>query len=67
MLYSVNYVSQKLTKAQQAWPTVERDAQAVTWGSKKFETWIFDSPVELIADHNPLTFITKNAPQSSKL
>lgn len=32
-----------------------------------FETWIFGSPVELITDQNPLTFITKNAPQSSKL
>ncbi|XP_035232974.1 uncharacterized protein LOC118204789 [Stegodyphus dumicola] len=55
------------TKTQQAWPTIEREAYAVIWSLKKFETWIFGSPVELITNHNPLTFITKNAPQSSKL
>lgn len=33
----------------------------------EFETWIFGSPLKLITDHNPLTFIIKNALQSSKL
>ena len=42
-------------------------AYAVVWSLKKFESWIFGSQVELVTDHNPLTFIRKNASQSLKV
>ncbi|GBM64313.1 Retrovirus-related Pol polyprotein from transposon opus [Araneus ventricosus] len=65
--YPICYASQKLTPAQQHWPTIEREAYAIVWSLKKFEPWIFDSPIKVISDHNPLTFVVKNASKSSKL
>lgn len=63
----ISFASQKLTPTQQAWSTIEREAYAVVWGLKKFETWIFGADIELHTDHNPLTFLTKCAPQSARL
>ncbi|GFS82284.1 retrovirus-related Pol polyprotein from transposon 297 [Nephila pilipes] len=65
--YSISYASQKLTKAQQAWPTIEREAFAIVWSLKKFESWVFGTEIEFYTDHNPLPFLTKSAPQSSRL
>ncbi|GBM11447.1 Retrovirus-related Pol polyprotein from transposon 17.6 [Araneus ventricosus] len=65
--YPICYASQKLTPAQQHWLTIEREAYAIVWSLKKFEPWIFGSPIKVISDHNPLTFVVKNASQSSKL
>ncbi|GBN66454.1 Retrovirus-related Pol polyprotein from transposon opus, partial [Araneus ventricosus] len=66
-LRPIAYVSQKLSKSQQAWSTIEREAYAIVWSLKKFETLVFGSEIELYTDHNPLSYLTKCAPQSARL
>ncbi|GBM19975.1 Retrovirus-related Pol polyprotein from transposon opus [Araneus ventricosus] len=56
------YVNQKLSKSQQAWSTIEREAYAIVWSLKKFETLVFGSEIELYTDHNTLSYLTKCAP-----
>ncbi|GFT01482.1 retrovirus-related Pol polyprotein from transposon 17.6 [Trichonephila clavipes] len=65
--YPIAYASQKLTKTQQSWSTIEREAFAVVWSLKKFEVWVFGTEIEFYTDHNPLPYLTKSAPQSARL
>ncbi|GBM61394.1 Retrovirus-related Pol polyprotein from transposon 17.6 [Araneus ventricosus] len=63
----IAYASQKLTRCQQSWSTIEREAFAIVWCLKKFEVWVYGSEIEFYTDHNPLPFLTKGAPQSARL
>ncbi|CAL1288217.1 unnamed protein product [Larinioides sclopetarius] len=65
--YPIAYASQKLTKSQQSWSTIEREAFAIVWCLKRFEVWVYGSEIEFYTDHNPLPFLTKSAPQSARL
>ncbi|GFS64106.1 retrovirus-related Pol polyprotein from transposon 17.6 [Trichonephila clavipes] len=65
--YPIVYASQKLSKTQQSWSTIEREAFAIVWSLKKFEVWVFGTEMEFYTDHNPLPYLTKSAPQSAKL
>ena len=66
-LRPISFASQKFTTAQQNWSTIEREAYAVVWAIKKFENYVFGTKIEVITDHNPLTYLQKTAPQSAKL
>ncbi|GFV12964.1 retrovirus-related Pol polyprotein from transposon 17.6 [Trichonephila clavipes] len=57
--YPIAYASQKLSKAQQSWSTIEREAFAIVWSLKKFEVWVFGTEIEFYTDHNPLPYLTK--------
>ena len=63
----IAFASNKLSRTQQNWSTVEREAFAAIWVLQKFRNWIFGSEITLYSDHNPLTFLTECAPKSSKL
>ncbi|GFW76660.1 retrovirus-related Pol polyprotein from transposon opus [Trichonephila clavipes] len=65
--YPIAYASQKLSKTQQSWSTIEREAFAIVWSLKKFEVWVFGTEIEFYTDHNPLPYLTKSAPQSAGL
>ncbi|GFT26448.1 hypothetical protein TNCV_3603161 [Trichonephila clavipes] len=52
--YPIAYASQKLSKTQQSWSTIEREAFAIVWSLKKFEVWVFGTEIEFYTDHNPL-------------
>ncbi|GFY11600.1 retrovirus-related Pol polyprotein from transposon opus [Trichonephila clavipes] len=65
--YPIAYASQKLSKTQQSWSTIEREAFAIVWSLKKFEVWVFGTEIEFYIGHNPLPYLTKNAPQSVRL
>ncbi|GFW20926.1 retrovirus-related Pol polyprotein from transposon opus [Trichonephila clavipes] len=65
--YPIAYASQKLSKTQQSWSTIEREAFAIVWSLKKFEVWVFGTEIEFYTDHNPLSYLTKSAPQSARL
>ncbi|GFX38564.1 retrovirus-related Pol polyprotein from transposon 17.6 [Trichonephila clavipes] len=65
--YPIAYVSQKLSKTQKSWSTIEREAFAIVWSLKKFEVWVFGTESEFYTDHNPLPYLTKCAPQSARL
>ncbi|GBN03453.1 Retrovirus-related Pol polyprotein from transposon opus [Araneus ventricosus] len=66
-LYPISFASQKFNKVHQNWATIGREAYAVVWSIKKFENYVFGANIEIITDHNPLTFLQKSAPQSAKL
>ncbi|GFV57386.1 retrovirus-related Pol polyprotein from transposon 17.6 [Trichonephila clavipes] len=59
--------SKKLTETQTRWATIEREAYAVIEALKRFDSWIFGAEIEVISDHNPLTYLTLTTPQSAKL
>lgn len=63
----IAFASAKLSGAQLAWAAVEKEAYAVVWSLNKFRTWIFGAPITIIADSNPLTYLTASAPKSAKL
>ncbi|GFW59579.1 hypothetical protein TNCV_3222301 [Trichonephila clavipes] len=48
------------------WSTIEREAYAVLSALKKFDCWIFGSQIQVVSDHNPLTFLTKGLPHGTK-
>jgi len=63
----IAFISAKLTSAQKAWSTIEKEAYAAVWALKRFRNWIFGRSVTLFTDHNPITFLTESTPKSSKL
>ncbi|GFS91327.1 retrovirus-related Pol polyprotein from transposon 17.6 [Trichonephila clavipes] len=65
--YPIAYASQKLSKTQQSWSTIQREAFAIVWSLKKFEVWVFGTEIEFYTDHNPLPYLTKSAPQFVRL
>ncbi|GFW89273.1 retrovirus-related Pol polyprotein from transposon 17.6 [Trichonephila clavipes] len=65
--YPIAYASQKLSKTQQSWSTIERKTFAIVWSLKNFEVWVFGTEIEFYTDHNPLPYLTKSAPQSARL
>jgi len=56
-----------LTPTQKSWSTVEKEAFAVIWALDKFRNWIFNKPVTLYSDHNPLIYITESATKTAKV
>ncbi|GFQ82182.1 retrovirus-related Pol polyprotein from transposon gypsy [Trichonephila clavata] len=63
----IAFFSKKLTLAQMKWSTIEREAFSVLEALRKFDTWIFGSQIQVISDHDPLTYLTNSAPHSAKL
>jgi len=63
----IAFSSNNLSRTQQNWSTVEREAFADIWVLHKFRQWIFCSEITLYSDHNSSTFLTECAPASSKL
>ena len=63
----VAFSSMKLSSAQRAWATVEKEAFAVIAALRKFRGWVFGSKITVYSDHNPLTYLTLSAPKSAKL
>ena len=66
-LRPISFASQKFTTAQQNWSTLEREAYTVVWTMKIFENYVFGIKIEVITDHNSLTYLQKTALQSAKL
>ncbi|GFQ68761.1 retrovirus-related Pol polyprotein from transposon 297 [Trichonephila clavata] len=58
----IAFFNKKLTLAQMKWSTLEREEAL-----RKFDTWIFGSQIQVISDHDPLTYLTNSAPHSAKL
>ncbi|GFU34529.1 transposon Ty3-I Gag-Pol polyprotein [Trichonephila clavipes] len=60
--------SKKLTLSQMKWSTIEREAFSVLEALRKFDTWIFGSQIQVVSDHDPLTYLTNSAaPHSAEL
>jgi len=65
--FPLAFSSQKLTKTQQGWATVEKEAYAALSALRRYRGWVFGAKVVVYSDHNPLTFLTESAPRSAKL
>ncbi|GFT54125.1 retrovirus-related Pol polyprotein from transposon 297 [Trichonephila clavipes] len=63
----IAFFSKKLTLSQTKWSTIEREAFSVLEALRKFDTWIFGSQIQVVSDHDPLTYVTNSAPHSAKL
>ncbi|GFV81596.1 retrovirus-related Pol polyprotein from transposon 297 [Trichonephila clavipes] len=66
-IHPIAFGSQKLNPSQQKWSTIEREAYAIIWALKRFETLLCGAKIFLLTDHNPLVFITSTAPQCPRL
>jgi len=65
--HPIAFYSCKLSKTQQAWATVEKEAFAALSALRKYRQWVFGAKIVIFSDHNPLTFLTESAPKSAKL
>ena len=61
------FVSQKLTRTQCRWSTIEREAYAIVWALGRFRDLILGSRIMVFCDHNPLQYIREIATKSAKL
>ena len=66
-IHPIAFGSQKLNPTQQKWSTIEREAYAIIWALKRFETLLCGAKIFLLTDHNPLVFLTSAAPQCPRL
>ncbi|GFU20699.1 retrovirus-related Pol polyprotein from transposon 297 [Trichonephila clavipes] len=57
-IHPIAFGSQKLNPSQQKWSTIEREAYAIIWALKRFETLLCGAKIFLLTDHNPLVFLT---------
>ncbi|GFV96661.1 retrovirus-related Pol polyprotein from transposon 17.6 [Trichonephila clavipes] len=62
-IHPIAFGSQKLNPSQQKWSTIEREAYAIIWALKRFETLLCGAKIFLLTDHNPLVFLTSAAPR----
>ena len=65
--FPIAFASAKLTESQRNWSTIEREGYAVIFALRKFECYLIGSPVIIITDHNPLSYICDSSPKSARL
>jgi hypothetical protein len=65
--HPIAYASCKFTDTQRNWATIEKEAYAVIYALKQFDIIIYGMPVIIYSDHNPLKYLSNNAPKSPKL
>lgn len=55
------YASRALTKSQQNYAQIEKEALAISFGCEKFHQYIFGRSVTVESDHKPLQSIFKKS------
>ena len=66
-LQPIAYASQKFSKAEKNYATVERECLAVVWGIKKFEPYLYGTQFTLQTDHQPLQYLSRMKTQNGRL
>jgi hypothetical protein len=61
------FASCKLNEQQKRWSVVEREAFAIIFALRKFDSIVFGCDIEVYTDHNPLQYLAQCAPSSGKL
>lgn len=57
----VAYASKSLTKAQEGYPQIEKEAAAIRYACNKFHDYIYGKELEIETDHKPLESIFKKS------
>jgi hypothetical protein len=65
--HPIAYASQKLNSSQCKWSTIEKEAYAVIWALKRFDSLLFRAKIEIVSDHNPLAYIVESSSKSARL
>ena len=58
--HPIAYASQKLTDSQTKWSTIEKEAFAVVWALKRFDSLLFGTDIDIVSDHNPLAYLAES-------
>jgi hypothetical protein len=65
--HPIEFVSKKLSGSQLLWATVIKEAFAVVYCLQKWDGYIYGGVVNVITDHDPLTYLVSSVPNSPKL
>ena len=63
----IAYAPCKFSETQLKWSIIEKEAYAVLFGFQSYDYFLFRSKVFVYTDHNPLQYITQNAPNNAHL
>ena len=65
--HPVCYFSKKFNKHQKNYSRVEKECLSLILALQHFEVYLTSSPIVVISDHNPLTFIHKMKNKNQRL
>ena len=56
-LHPVNFASKTLTKTEQSYSQIKKEALAVLWGCKRFHLYLYGTSFTVLTDHKPLEIL----------
>ena len=63
----IYYLSHKLTKSQNNWPTIEKEAFAIFYALQKLDQYLHDSEFVIRTDHKPLKSLLETTIENKKI
>lgn len=63
----IAYASRSLNKAEQNYPTIEKELLAIVWSVKYFRPYLYGRKFKIETDHKPLMYLFNMANPSSRL
>lgn len=63
----IYYLSHKLSKTQEKWSTIEREAYAIHYALQKLDHYLYNATFTIKTDHKPLKYILDAPMQNKKI
>ena len=67
LLHPVHFASKKFLEREMRYSVVERECLGIVFGVDHYSKYLILTPFELQSDHEPLTFLKKNASKNARL